>query len=190
MYLYTKYINGVGMKSIVVDMSAPQTCTPREPFVPKIPIASCPIRASLGILGRKWILPVLRDIAFYRDVRFSDILRKNSGLTPRVLTFRLQELQSEGFIKRKIREGNKRDIFYELTSKGKDTIPILTAFTYFGMRHHPGIVFDDGRPRNLSQVLPGAQRELLRGLADYAINANGSGLQTETHQLFWKKRTG
>ena len=154
---------------IVVEMSTPE---PREFAVPKMSIASCPIRASLGILGRKWILPILRDIAFYRDVRFSDILRKNDGLTPRILTFRLHELQSEGFIKRMSRDGNKRDIFYELTPKGKDAIPILTAFTSFGMRYHADVVFEDGRPRKLSQVLPGSQRELLRGLAEYAFDLN------------------
>ena len=152
---------------IVVVMSTPE---PREFAIPNVSLASCPIRASLGILGRKWILPILRDVAFYRNVRFSDILRKNDGLTPRILTFRLQELQSEGFIKRMLRNGNKRDVFYELTAKGKDAIPILTAFTSFGMRYHADIVFNDGTPRKLSQVLPGSQRELLRGLAEYAFD--------------------
>jgi len=152
---------------IVVEMSAPE---PREFAIPNVPLASCPIRASLGILGRKWILPILRDVAFYRNVRFSDILRKNDGLTPRILSFRLHELQSEGFIKRMLRSGNRRDVFYELTAKGKDAIPILTAFTSFGMHYHADIVFNDGTPRKLSQVLPGSQRKLLRGLAEYAFD--------------------
>lgn len=141
---------------------------PREFLVPTTPPIGCPIRASLGVLGRKWALLILRDIAFYRDVRFTDILRNNSGLTPRVLAFRLRELQHEGFIGRLSFNGSKRDVAYDLTDKGRDAVPILTAFVSFGIRHHADVVFEDGKPRSLGQLLPGAQCELLGGLAAYA----------------------
>ena len=101
---------------------------PRDFAVPIVPVESCPIQASLGVLGRKWALLVLRDIAFYEKVRFTDILRKNAGLTPRILTFRLKELATEGVIQRMLGNSGKRDVFYELTAKGADAIPILAAY--------------------------------------------------------------
>lgn len=158
------------MESIVIVMATPLSVEFREFLVPKVQTVSCPIEASLGVLGRKWALLVLRDIAFYRNVRFSDILQKNFALTPRVLTFRLRELQRQGFIKRVAREGSRKEIFYELTSKGSDAVPILAAFLNFGYRHHAKQVFEDGKPRTLGQVLPGAQCELLGALASYALD--------------------
>jgi DNA-binding HxlR family transcriptional regulator len=128
---------------------------------------SCPIKASLGILGRKWALLVLRDIAFFKDVRFSDILRKNPGLTPRVLSFRLKELESEGFIRR-VATDDKREVAYDLLPKGRDVIPLLAALAYFGTRHHASEVFSDGKPRPLGAMFPGAQPQLLQGLAAWA----------------------
>jgi DNA-binding HxlR family transcriptional regulator len=141
---------------------------------PKVPPIACPVRASLGVLGRKWALLVLRDVAFYEGVRFSDILRNNPGMTPRILVFRLRELEEEGFL-RKVRSGGPRGVVYELAPKGRDAIPILTAFTNFGFQHHAGEVFADGKARTLGQVLPGSQEALLRGLAAYAREAPPEG---------------
>lgn len=116
-------------------------------------------------MGHKWAFLVLRDVAFYEDIRFTDIIRNNPGLTPRVLTFRLDELTTGGYIK-KISRG--RAITYEVTEKGADAIPILTALTSFGFKHHADVVFADKKPRTLAQVLPNYQHELLGPLAIYA----------------------
>src|SRR5713101_1569152 len=60
-----------------------------DPIIPRVPFEVCPIRSSLGVLGKKWTLLVMRDVAFYRLVKFSQILKNNPGLTPRVLSLRL-----------------------------------------------------------------------------------------------------
>jgi hypothetical protein len=84
-----------------------------------------------------------------------------------------------------VRKGNSKDIFYDLTPKGWDAVPILTAFTYFGFLHHADVVFKDGKPRTLSEVLPNAQRELLGGLCEYALNPN---LRLFTHSSSVKQK--
>jgi DNA-binding HxlR family transcriptional regulator len=142
---------------------------PRFPNVvlPPPNAKSCPIKASLGVLGRKWALVVLRDIAFFRGVRFSDILRRNPGLTPRVLVFRLKELEEEGFIER-MRTDDKREVAYDLLPKGMDAIPILAALAYFGTKHYAEQVFTDGKARPLGGMFPDAQHELLQGMAAWA----------------------
>ena len=150
-------------------MNEAATMIPRDFAVPIVPVESCPIQASLGVLGRKWALLVLRDIAFYEKVRFSDILRKNAGLTPRILTFRLKELAADGLIQRMPESPGKRDVFYELTAKGADAIPILAAYLNFGMWHCAEVVFRDGKPRTLEGVLPKSQSELLGSLRSYAL---------------------
>src|SRR5271155_2834728 len=63
------------------------------PLLPAVEFKVCPIKASLGVLGRKWTLLILRDIGFRKIGRFNELLRSVSGLTPRVLSMRLSELE-------------------------------------------------------------------------------------------------
>lgn len=140
----------------------------KKEYHPDVMPIACPITASLNVLGRKWALSVLRDITYFEDVRFSDILRHNPGLTPRVLVFRLKELQKDGFIVRVARGENGDKITYELTPKGQDAVPILGALTHFGMRHYANQVFPDGKSRNIDTAMPGAQRAVMGDLINYA----------------------
>jgi DNA-binding HxlR family transcriptional regulator len=124
----------------------------------------------MGIFGRKWALLVLRDIALKADARFTDIIRANPGMTPRILAFRLRELEAEGLIRRRASPG-KREVRYTLTPAGRDTIPILTALIYFGTKHRAHEVFRDGRPRTMMEQFPRSQRQLLQGMAEWAAVA-------------------
>ncbi len=146
-----------------------------EPILPSIPFESCPIRASLGCLGRKWALLVLRDVAFLRNVTFSQILRNNPGLTPRVLSMRLRDLQHEGIIERRVGSEKRSGIRYRLTTKGNDIIPILAAFIQYGIRYHADRVFEDEKPREIGKVFPARQRDMLGRLALYADEAESDG---------------
>ena len=137
-----------------------------EPINLREAVIGCPIRASLGALGHKWGLLVLRDVAFCREARFSDILRNIDGLTPRILTFRLRELQREGFIEK---TSAGRASAYELTGKGRDAMPILAALTRFGVLHQADEVFRDGKPRRLEEIVPQRPDEVLGATAMYAV---------------------
>ena len=70
----------------------------KDAIIPQVRFIECPIRTSLGVLGKKWTMLILRDIGFLKIVRFNRILESISGLTPRVLSMRLRELEDEGFI--------------------------------------------------------------------------------------------
>jgi DNA-binding HxlR family transcriptional regulator len=66
---------------------------------PQVKFIKCPIRTSLGILGKKWTILIIRDIGVRKINRFNRILESIPGLTPRVLSMRLKELEKEGLIK-------------------------------------------------------------------------------------------
>ena len=55
--------------------------------------AQCPIQTALRVLGKKWTLLILRDIGFRKVHRFNRLLESVSGITPRVLSMRLKELE-------------------------------------------------------------------------------------------------
>lgn len=115
---------------------------------------SCPIAATLGTLGRKWALTILRDIAFFPDASFSLILRNNPGLRQRTLSLRLKQLAGEELVEKSPPLDGQRRRTYRLTSKGLQVWPILAALVQYGVQNHADIVFADGQPRNIEDVFP------------------------------------
>src|SRR5712691_12598932 len=67
---------------------------------PDVHFCQCPIKASMGVLGRKWTTLLLRDIGFRKIYRFNNLLESIPGLTPRVLSIRLKELERDGIIQK------------------------------------------------------------------------------------------
>jgi DNA-binding HxlR family transcriptional regulator len=123
-----------------------------KPLLPAVAFKNCPIRASLGVLGKKWTLLILRDIAFLKIDRFNQIMRSLPGLTPRVLVLRLKELQEGGLIKPVIIQRKPKLVRWALTEMGRDTVPILMSFISFGGKWFSETVFEDGRPRTAPEL--------------------------------------
>ncbi len=88
-----------------------------------------PIQSSLGVLGRKWALLVLMNIALGRAQRFNELRRQKPAMSKRVLAMRLREMERGGFIARaEQRRGYTR---WQLTSKGTDLLPVLLTLVHF-----------------------------------------------------------
>ncbi|TLZ67228.1 MAG: helix-turn-helix transcriptional regulator [Methanobacteriota archaeon] len=103
-----------------------------RPIAPLLAYQADPIRESVKRLGRKWTLLILRDMAFLEVDRFGKILRNNPGLTARVLSRRLRQMQSEGLVER-LADGDS--VRYRLTDRGEDAVFILLAFLRYGIKH-------------------------------------------------------
>jgi DNA-binding HxlR family transcriptional regulator len=116
----------------------------------KVEFENCPVQASLGVLGRKWSLLVLRNIELFGKHRFNEMLKVTPGLTKRVLSMRLKELEQEGFIE--VADSGRNYLKWDLTEKGKDVLPILMTFAQFGSKWHADQVFADKMPRALNDV--------------------------------------
>jgi len=133
---------------------------------PHVKFVKCPIRTSLGVLGKKWTLLIIRDIGFLKINRFNRILESIHGITPRVLSMRLKELEKEGFVECAKKNRSPMMVQWRLTEKGKDTLPILMQLTAFGSKWYSDIVFEDKRPRSLNEIFPQPEaREIFSRLA-------------------------
>jgi DNA-binding HxlR family transcriptional regulator len=119
---------------------------------PQIKIINCPIRTTLGVLGKKWTMLIIRDIGFLKINRFNRILESIPGLTPRVLSMRLRELEREGVIRCTQIKKEQTMVIWSLTEKGKDILPILLMLTAFGSKWYSELVFEDKKPRSLNEV--------------------------------------
>jgi DNA-binding HxlR family transcriptional regulator len=123
---------------------------PYHPAPMKVEFLSCPVQASLKVLGREWSFLVLTSIALFHAQRFNDIRRAMPGLSKRLLSMRLAELERSGFIVRA--ETRRGYVRWELTEKGADVVPILLTMVEFGSRWYADEVFADGTPRALRQI--------------------------------------
>ena len=106
----------------------------RRPLSPRLTYQADVLGRSVQTLGSKWTLLLLRDMGFLRLTHFNQFLKNNPGLTPRVLSRRLREMQAERLV---TRESTGKDVSYTLTERGADAIYILLAFLRYGLKHPP-----------------------------------------------------
>jgi DNA-binding HxlR family transcriptional regulator len=134
-------------------------------MLPQVSFMKCPIKTSLGILGKKWTMLIIRDIGFYKITRFNRLLESIAGITPRVLSMRLKELEKKGFIERAEEKRSPMIVQWRLTEKGKDTLPILMQLVAFGSKWYSNVVFEDKAPRKLTEIFPHPRaREIIMGI--------------------------
>ncbi len=134
-------------------------------LLPSVSFSRCPIRITAGLLGKKWTMLILRDIGFRNIQRFNRLLESIPGITPRVLSQRLKELEQEGYIEC-VEKRSPILVRWALTDKGKDTLPILMSFIAFGSKWHAREVFEDKKPRTLRDLYTTPQaREVIEKYA-------------------------
>ncbi len=137
-----------------------------EWLLPGVKFAQCPIRTSLGILGKKWAMLLLRDIGILGVDRFNRLLDSIPGLTPRVLSMRLKELEKEGFIRCAEKGKSPMIVRWTITEKGRDVIPILLQFTAFGSKWHADVVFEDKNPRKPKELFQSKAMKVMERIID------------------------
>ncbi|HEX2169970.1 MAG TPA: helix-turn-helix domain-containing protein [Nitrososphaera sp.] len=150
-------------KSLPLDEQYPRIS---EWLLPGVVFTQCPIRTSLGVLGKKWAMLLLRDIGILGVDRFNRLLDSNPGLTPRVLSMRLKELEKEGYIKCVEKGKSPMIVRWSITEKGRDIIPVLLQFTAFGSKWYADIVFDDKKPRKPDELFQPKAKKMIQRIMD------------------------
>jgi len=115
-------------------------------------LKSCPIETTFKIIGKKWAILIIREM-LRGTTQFNRFLENIEGITPKVLTQRLRELQKFGIVRRRIVSEYPIRVEYEMTDLGKEFEPVLLAAASFSMRNMPKIVFKDGKSRNPANFL-------------------------------------
>lgn len=99
---------------------------------------TCSIARTLALVGDRWTLLVLRDVA--NGVRRFDELADHLHIARNVLSGRLASLLEAGLVERiAYREPGARERHeYRLSGAGRELMPILVAFMEWGDRHLAG----------------------------------------------------
>jgi DNA-binding HxlR family transcriptional regulator len=129
-----------------------RTCSIIETVYNMPEIKSCPIEATFKIIGKRWTVLIIREI-LRGNTQFNRFMENIEGISPKVLTERLRELERFGIIKRRIVSEYPIRVEYSLTDVGKGFEPVLLSAASFSMKYMPRTVFKDGRPRTQREII-------------------------------------
>lgn len=115
-------------------------------------LKSCPIETTFRIIGKKWTVLIIREI-LRGHKQFKRFMENIVGITPKVLTERLRELERLGIIKREIISEYPIRVEYSLTDIGRGFEPVMLSAASFSMKYMPRVVFKDGKPRSPKMIL-------------------------------------
>jgi DNA-binding HxlR family transcriptional regulator len=115
-------------------------------------LKSCPIETTFRIIGKRWTVLIIREM-LRGHTQFNRFIENIQGITPKVLTERLRELEGLGIIRRKIVSEYPVRIEYNLTDAGEGLEQVLLSAASFSMKYIPNAVFKDGKPRTPEMIL-------------------------------------
>src|ERR1700681_1793900 len=81
---------------------------------------------EIELIGKRWTGAVVKAL-MAKPARFNQLLSGIPGISDRVLTERLRELEQEGLVERLVDPGPPVRVSYRLTSRGRALEPVLAA---------------------------------------------------------------
>ena len=115
-------------------------------------IKCCPIDNTFKIIGKKFTIHIIRNMAMHGQTRFNQMLDSIEDANPKTLSARLKEMEKAGLISRTVYDEAPIRVEYKITKKGNDLQGILDQMAAFSMKHYPREIFKDGKQRTYKQA--------------------------------------
>ena len=96
---------------------------------------SCPVTATMQVLGGKWKAILINAIYHTSPARFGELKRSVKGITQSMLTQQLRELEDDGLVSRKIYAEIPPKVEYTLTEFGLTLSPIMQSMANWGKEY-------------------------------------------------------
>jgi DNA-binding HxlR family transcriptional regulator len=96
--------------------------------------ALCPTEYTLKVIGGRWKVTILYHL-FLGVKRFSELQRTLTGITQKMLTQQLRELEKDGIVHREIYPQVPPKVEYSLTALGTSLKPVIEAMCDWGLMH-------------------------------------------------------
>ncbi|MFP3831360.1 winged helix-turn-helix transcriptional regulator [Chryseobacterium sp. SIMBA_028] len=106
-------------------------------------IHECDLTYAVCKIGGRWKLLILDKLKGGK-LRFSELRKAILGITERMLTLQLRELEKEGLVKRTVHAEVPPRVDYELTTIAKELIPIWNVLSDWGGKHRKLIQEQEG----------------------------------------------
>lgn len=95
------------------------------------PLSACPVETTLSLISDKWTIVIIRDL-LTGTKRFNELMRSVAGITQKVLTSHLRNMEANGLLVRKVYPEIPPKVEYTLTETGYSLKPILDAMYTWG----------------------------------------------------------
>ncbi|WP_100486281.1 winged helix-turn-helix transcriptional regulator [Sporolactobacillus pectinivorans] len=95
---------------------------------------ACPVEVTLDIIGGKWKGVILFHL-LYKTRRFNEFRRLIPGITQRMLTLQLRELENDGIVHREVYPVVPPKVEYSLTEFGETLSPIIISMRTWGKKY-------------------------------------------------------
>ncbi|MEM8642891.1 MAG: helix-turn-helix domain-containing protein [Cyanobacteria bacterium P01_G01_bin.54] len=106
----------------------PQTLAKGQTF-------NCPVEATLAVIGGKWKVMILYHLLDDGVHRFAELRRKIPGISERMLTQQLRELEADGVVHREVYAQVPPKVEYSITAYGETLRPVSEALCRWGVKH-------------------------------------------------------
>jgi DNA-binding HxlR family transcriptional regulator len=93
------------------------------------------VHDAMDVLSGKWKISILSSICYNNERRFSDILNDVNGISNKMLSKELKELEMNKLIKRKVQDTQPVTVIYNLTEYGLTLRTIINNLTTWGLEH-------------------------------------------------------
>lgn len=98
-----------------------------------------PIGDALDVLKGKWKIPIIGVLCTYKKAGFKELERKISGISPKVLSKELKDLELHRIVKRTVLDTRPITVSYSITPFGKTCEPLITEIYKWGFEHREQI---------------------------------------------------
>lgn len=94
----------------------------------------CPVEYTASLIANKWKIIILREL-LAGTKRYNELTRSVVGISAKVLTENLRELEKDGIINRKVYPEVPPRVEYSLTKKGEDLKDVIETMKVFGLKY-------------------------------------------------------
>jgi len=95
----------------------------------------CPIELFLDLIGGKWKVLILWNLKEELK-RYGELRKLLKGVTPKMLTQQLRELEDDGFINRKVYQEVPPKVEYSLTETGESLMKVIWEMRNWGLKYY------------------------------------------------------
>lgn len=148
-------------------------------------LPECPVETTLSLISNKWKVLILREL-MEGTKRFSQIKNAIQGITQKVLTSNLRDMEESGLLKRKIYPEVPPRVEYTLTEVGESLSVVLDSMKTWGTSYKEKIASQAGNHSSLDDL---AQKKILacRVVCDYESAEYGMRF-SHTYDCIFKEK--
>ena len=99
------------------------------------PRMNCAVDATMSVIEGRWKTVILCKLYMNGPMRFNQLMKEIDGVSPRILTKQLKEMEADGIIKRTSYPEIPPRVEYSITERGLSLGPILKAMADWGLKN-------------------------------------------------------